>query len=137
MPIDRQTPPSPFSLHSFFPFSLFPISISRLFTYLFSPFDPILIDYHIVSKIFSNRTSPFFPRSLRTLVCHEHLTRSVSNEINLAGGKGGVKLAPSNHVPLFPRNKLLPEFQTLTPSSINGTISRKCWGKDRWLSWKF
>lgn len=59
---------------------------------------------------------------LRTLVCHEHLTRSVSNKINLAGGKGrreGWLLPPtSNHVPLFPRNKPLPEFQTLTPSSL-------------------
>lgn len=31
----------------------------------------------------------FFSLYLRTLACHEHLTRSVSNEINLAGGVEG------------------------------------------------
>lgn len=56
---------------------------------------------------------PLFSLHLRTLACHEHLTRSVSNEINLAWGvEGGGR---SNHVPLFLGNKLLPEFQTPDP----------------------
>ena len=74
-----------------------------------------------------------FRRSDTRTACHEHLALSVSNEINLAEGldTGGVAVVPfpsrdgekpapsgrSNHVPLFLRNKLLPECQTLTPKN--------------------